>query len=651
MKPLLLLLSLVFVAWSSAHASIKEVVYDGQEIYIRTLKDHKTTVIFPEVIKGVVRGYGADSYVIERRGSNPKILELMPAGSEPAEVTVSGVSNEEYVLRFLQGNGPEDFYTKVEILPIGQAIKNVDVLTDNLVNQASEKTRKEDEKTINVKKAILPDVLIDDKPQDIPQHNLQQNTLTKSATNNELKETVTKEEKMEVASDLALPAELNRKVTLRGNALPLKVFLRTIGNATGYNVIATPDVEEKKVSVSLENIEVWRALKSLLYPLSYGFKVSKDDLIISTSETRVYDVAIPAVEQSFSDLTSNESFTLNQNGSGGSATSNNNTVSQDVRVGTKIMLENKSPVLSLWNDLENNIKMMVSPTGSFSLNRVSGNIIVTDMPGTLDRIGELVATINENLRKQENFEIQIIEVALNNQSEMGIDWSAVAKNIASLSNITSVTNFANAGFAGGQLFSLAATGPRSDSGKNSGGISLIIKALEQQGHIEVISRPNITVSNMIPCILQAGTNKTYISGSGQIFNNNVVSTGVQTSQVSEGLTLRIVAKIGDKNKDTILNLSASVTTIDSINNITSGNVTIQTPQVSNKSITTNVGVKEGKSLIIGGLISTTNKNSNQGIPVLSRIPFFGGAFKYKAKTNNKSELVIVITPKKASHNQ
>ncbi len=100
MKPLLLLLSLVFVAWSSAHASIKEVVYDGQEIYIRTLKDHKTTVIFPEVIKGVVRGYGADSYVIERRDSNPKILELMPAGSEPAEVTVSGVSNEEYVLKF-----------------------------------------------------------------------------------------------------------------------------------------------------------------------------------------------------------------------------------------------------------------------------------------------------------------------------------------------------------------------------------------------------------------------------------------------------------------------------------------------------------------------------------------------------------------------
>jgi type II secretory pathway component GspD/PulD (secretin) len=66
--------------------------------------------------------------------------------------------------------------------------------------------------------------------------------------------------------------------------------------------------------------------------------------------------------------------------------------------------------------------------------------------------------------------------------------------------------------------------------------------------------------------------------------------------------------------------------------------------VSTKSITTNVGVREGRSLIIGGLISTTKNNSNKGVPGVSHIPFFGKAFKYDSNNVSKTELIIIITP-------
>ena len=95
-----------------ARAEIKDFLYDGKEIYVHVKKNHLTTVIFPEPIIGVIRGFNADSYVIQRNDKESNILELEPTDSEIAELTVNGLSGEEYVLRFVAN---DDFYTKLLI--------------------------------------------------------------------------------------------------------------------------------------------------------------------------------------------------------------------------------------------------------------------------------------------------------------------------------------------------------------------------------------------------------------------------------------------------------------------------------------------------------------------------------------------------------
>ena len=113
--------------------------------------------------------------------------------------------------------------------------------------------------------------------------------------------------------------------------------------------------------------------------------------------------------------------------------------------------------------------------------------------------------------------------------------------------------------------------------------------------------------------------------------------------------MRLEAKI-EENR-TVLNISAAENTLDSMTSVPAGNgLTIQEPQVSTKSITTNVGVEVGKSLILGGLISTTKTVSAQGVPFLDKIPFLGNAFQYKGNIGQKTELVIIITPKNVIKN-
>jgi general secretion pathway protein D len=154
---------------------------------------------------------------------------------------------------------------------------------------------------------------------------------------------------------------------------------------------------------------------------------------------------------------------------------------------------------------------------------------------------------------------------------------------------------------------------------------------------------------MFPCIIQEVTSIPYISGTGQTIGNDISQSNVTTSQVSDGLTMRLEAKI-EENK-TVLNISAAINTLDSMTNVPVGNgLTIQEPQISTKSITTNVGVEPEKTLILGGLISSSRNNSMEGIPYLDKIPFLGNAFEYKSKLNQKTELVIIITPKSVIKN-
>lgn len=601
MKKLILVFIFGLFFYSTASAEVKEYVYDGKEIYLHVKKDHVTTIIFPEPINQVIRGFGADNYVIQRKDKEPNTLEVMPTDLETAEMSVSGISGEDYVLRFV---AKDNFYTKVKILAMAAALDKAD-----LYNEA---------KTIVVKKDTLPTVI---PPPDKAVNELKPNSGGHGA---------------------GLPATLNLKITLKGNDLPLKIYLSTISQVTGYNVITTPEIDSQKTSINLENIEVWRALNSLLYRFGYGFKVSQEDLIITETETKIFNITMPAVDQSFIDETSNESFANSANNNN---ISTGNQQNQDIKVGTKIYYENSSPKLSLWSDLENNVKAMITPkTGTYSINKVSGSIIVTDKPRILDKIGDLVSIINESLSRQQSFEIQIIEVTLSSDHESGIDWNAIAKGVGGLNNITASTNFTAAGFLSGQLLSLSATGPNSTSGTTNGGVSLVLKALDSMGDVNVVSKPSITVTNMFPCIIQEVTSIPYISGTGQTIGNNITSSNITTSQVSDGLTMRLEAKI-EENK-TVLNISAAVNTLDSITNVPAGNgLTIQEPQVSTKSITTNVGVQPGKTLILGGLISSTKNNAVRGIPYLDKIPFLGKVFQYRAKSSQKTELVIIITPK------
>ncbi len=444
-----------------------------------------------------------------------------------------------------------------------------------------------------------------------------------------------------VKPNLDLPEEFYQPVTLKGNNVPLSVMLKSLGKILRFNLILGPGVQDKKVSAELENIEIWRALNTLLFPLSYSFKVQEKDLVILAQETRVFKIYLPPVSQKFSDLTSNESFIASNSDT---ETTDKETNSQEVKVGTKILVESKVEGLSLWDDVKKNVESLLSASGRYSLNKSAGMVVISDLPVHLDRIGTLIEELNQKMSEQIDVDVKVVEVTLTDEYKFGIDGNALADRLETLESISLTSNFAAQNFTSGPFSTFTITGDQTGSGTTASGVKLVIDALQDQGEVEVIPQPRAVILINQIAVIQVGTTKSFLDHSTISTTQTGTVTSISTSQVQEGVTMRLMGNIVDDQ--VYLSVSPVVTTIDQIRSVTSGTTTLEAPQTTTKSINTLVKVKQGETLAIGGLMTSVKQDVEKGIPLLSSIPILGKLFSFTHKKNNKTELIIFITPNK-----
>ena len=92
----------------------------------------------------------------------------------------------------------------------------------------------------------------------------------------------------------------------------------------------------------------------------------------------------------------------------------------------------------------------------------------------------------------------------------------------------------------------------------------------------------------------------------------------------------------------ILNLTV---TKDSIGQLVQSATGGQVPSIDTRTITTEVLVNDGQTVVLGGIMETEHRRSSSKVPMLGDLPVLGNLFKTQTKTNNKDELLIFVTPK------
>ncbi|MEO8675665.1 MAG: type II secretion system secretin GspD, partial [Casimicrobiaceae bacterium] len=169
-----------------------------------------------------------------------------------------------------------------------------------------------------------------------------------------------------------------------------------------------------------------------------------------------------------------------------------------------------------------------------------------------------------------------------------------------------------------------------------GGVQAALHLLDSYGDTKVIANPHLAALDNQKATIKAGDkipiNQQSIVGS----TTNVVTT---TSQyIDTGVLMQVTPHINQGGLVT-LDIQVEVSDPGAVKN--PGDA----PPINTRSIQTMVNVQSGQTMVMGGLIGENKQNTSKGLPLLSRIPIIGGLFGDQVLTNNRTELVMFVTPR------
>jgi type IV pilus assembly protein PilQ len=308
----------------------------------------------------------------------------------------------------------------------------------------------------------------------------------------------------------------------------------------------------------------------------------------------------------------------------------------------------------------NNKDSLLSARGSISIDDRTNTLLVQDTPDRLADIRRLVQTLDVPVR-QVLIEARIVVVSETFERDLGARFGVTSATANGSNGLLSVTGSGTGADTMTQsaITNLAATGrttpvttPALDNRyqvnlpaantNGSIGISLLggsylidleLSAAQNEGRSETISAPRVITANQKQAVIMQGVEIPY---------QESASSGATTTQFKNAvLSLKVTPLITPDNR-VIMDIDVSDDTVGSqVTSATGGSV----PSIDTRQITTQVLVGDGQTVVLGGILETSKSKSADKVPFLADIPVLGNLFKSTTDINNKSELLIFITPK------
>jgi type IV pilus assembly protein PilQ len=296
---------------------------------------------------------------------------------------------------------------------------------------------------------------------------------------------------------------------------------------------------------------------------------------------------------------------------------------------------------------------MLSPRGSISVDERTNTLLVQDTSDKLSDIRRLVQTLDVPV-KQVLIEARIVIVSDTFERDLGARFGvstaqqngpggllSVSGNGAGANSILG-TGLGGASLTGTTLDNRYQVNTPAANTNGSIGISLLggsylvdleLSAAQNEGKSETISSPRVITANQKQATIMQGVEIPY---------QESASSGATTTQFKDAvLKLKVTPLITPDNR-VILDLDVSDDSVgQQVTSATGGSV----PSIDTRQIITQVLVNDGQTVVLGGILDTTKSKSANKVPFFGDIPFLGALFRSTTDINNKTELLIFITPK------
>ena len=179
-------------------------------------------------------------------------------------------------------------------------------------------------------------------------------------------------------------------------------------------------------------------------------------------------------------------------------------------------------------------------------------------------------------------------------------------------------------------------------------LSMQIQALISKGSAEVLSRPSVLTLNNRPAVIEVTEQSQFPIRTASTGYSGVVTLSYSFEEVTPGIILQIRPRVSDRKNEVALEIDvqvkALVTANDGVAVDDDGDTVATKPGSSTRRVHTFALVPNKTPIIIGGLVSKDNERTENKLPWLSDIPLIGPLFGATSASNEKKEVIIVMTP-------
>ncbi|HSE58012.1 MAG TPA: type IV pilus secretin PilQ [Nitrospiraceae bacterium] len=410
------------------------------------------------------------------------------------------------------------------------------------------------------------------------------------------------------------PRFVGRRISLDFQAAEISNVLRLIAEVSGFNIVVGEGVKSK-VTMKLANVPWDQALDMLLR--MNGLGMMKQGNIVWV------DTLMNLSKQQEEEAKAKEAK------------------SKAEEIVTRIFYLRNIPA----QEVVTSLRQYLSPRGQMQFNNASNAVIVRDIESRIGMFRQLVDGIDLQLPQVE-IEARVVQANTNYTRSLGIQWGF--QNVNTLGSANGVANF-RAGTTGsfGQpvsdfLVNLPATvaglqpipAVGFQFGKTDGALlDLRLSAGEALGLTKVIASPKITTLD---------NREAKISQGESIPFQTVSLQGTQTTFVDANLELQVTPQITSRDPNEVT--KRIMLKVRATRNAVGARSNPAGPSIDKREAQTQVLVRDGETMVIGGVYVDQQQNNVNGVPYLSRIPVLGWLFKNKVEDIARQELLIFLTP-------
>lgn len=257
----------------------------------------------------------------------------------------------------------------------------------------------------------------------------------------------------------------------------------------------------------------------------------------------------------------------------------------------------------------------------------TNSLIVVTSPENLQLIQQILAQL-DRIPEQVMIETIIVEATLDNSLKMGVEWNYVQERAFGQNGVrgNAVTDFGLQGATTpGRGFRYSLTG---------GNLTAFLNALSTDNRFNVLSTPRIFTSNNVEAEINISQSVPYVLSTREDTNGNLT---FNYAFQDVGIVLNVLPRIS-ANGTVTLDVTQTANDLQ-------GFTDFNAPIVNQRQASTTVSVKDGETIVLGGIMRTTVTAKTNKVPILGDIPILGELFKSRDNQKNKTELMVFLTPR------